>query len=460
MKSKMEQYFEMLRGKPVLVLGLGVSNRPLAKLLLAYGAQVTGCDMATYEQLDKEILKLEAEGMKLKLGKDYLKDLRGDVAFRTPGLHPNHPALCGLRESGTKITSEMEAFFEICPCMTIAVTGSDGKTTTTTLIAKILERAGKRVWVGGNIGQPLLPMAGEMKSTDVAVVELSSFQLMDMHKSPHIALMTNLAPNHLDVHEDMGEYVGAKENIYRYQTAADIAIFNRDNKITASFAAKAHGTVKEFSRREKLTRGIYLADGIIYRAGEVPEKILEQKEIFIPGIHNAENYMAAICAVEGLASDEDIRYVARNFGGVEHRIELVRVKDGVSYYNDSIASSPSRTIAGLRSFPRKIILIAGGYDKHIPYDVLGPEITSHVKKLILTGETTEKIRIAVESAADYRLGAPEITCVPDFYDAIRTASALAEDGDVVMLSPASASFDHFKNFMERGNAFKKTVMEL
>lgn len=460
MEQTLERYFEALRGRRVLVLGLGVSNRPLARLLLQHGALVTGCDRTERGQLDEAVLELERQGMTLHLGEHYLEGLDAEVAFRTPGLHPDHPELVRLRQSGTVMTSEMEAFFAVCPCPLIAVTGSDGKTTTTTLIAELLKRAGKTVWVGGNIGAPLLPMAGQMKPEDVAVVELSSFQLLDMTRSPGIAVVTNLAPNHLDVHKDMDEYIAAKENVYLHQGKGDIVVLNRDNAITRGFVGKAKGLVKEFSRQEVPDQGVYLRDGVIYRAGEVPVEILRQSEIFIPGIHNVENYMAAICAVEGMVSDEDIRAVAREFGGVEHRIELVRVKDGVSFYNDSIASSPSRTMAGLRSFTQKIVLLAGGYDKNIPYDVLGPEIVDHVKTVVLTGATAGKIKQAIVQAPGYGPGAPEILEEPDFYAAIRLAATQAGPGDVVMMSPASASFDHFRNFMERGAAFKKTVMEL
>ncbi len=461
MNEAMEAYFERLRGKRALVLGLGVSNRPLARLLLEHGAEVIGCDRAERDQLDAEALELERLGLTLRLGPSYLEGLSGDVAFRTPGLHPDRPELAALRAAGVGMTSEMEAFFEICPCPIVAVTGSDGKTTTTTLIAEILKHAGKTVWVGGNIGRPLLPLAGEMRPEDAAVVELSSFQLLDMKRSAHVAIVTNLAPNHLDVHKDMDEYVAAKENVFLHQGPDDIAIFNADNAITHGFVPGAKGRVLEFSRRTRPAHGVYLEDGVIYRAGGAgPAPILRQSEIKLPGIHNVENYMAAICAVEGMASDDDIRAVARHFAGVEHRIELVREKDGVRFYNDSIASSPSRTIAGLRSFSEKLILIAGGYDKHIPYDALGPEIVEHVKILVLTGATAPKIRASVESAANYRPGAPEIVEIEDFYDAIRTAASMAHTGDIVILSPASASFDRFRNFMVRGDAYKKTVMEL
>ena len=453
----LQEYMQTLKGKNVLVLGLGVSNRPLVRLLLAHGIPVTGCDKTPREKLDAEVLELEKLGATLKLGEDYLKDVRADVVFRTPGILPNWPELADLHAQGAQFASEMEAFFAVCPAQIIAVTGSDGKTTTTTLISKLLEHQGDRVWVGGNIGAPLLDRVEEMQPEDKVVVELSSFQLMQMPYSAHIAVVTNLAPNHLDKHKDMAEYVRAKENIYLHQTEKDTLIVNMDNAITNSFADKAVGTVKKFSRQGKPARGVYLLDGMIYRNGT---PVLAQSDILLPGIHNVENYMAAIAAVDGMVSDETIRYVAKTFGGVEHRIELVRVKDGVSYYNDSIASSPSRTIAGLRSFASKVILIAGGYDKHIPYDVLGPEIVEHVKILICTGATGAKIKQATLAAPDYQPGQPEILEIDDFYEAIRRTNALSQPGDVVLLSPASAAFDKFKNFMVRGSEFKKTVMEL
>ncbi len=450
---ELDAYFERLKGKRALVLGLGVSNRPLVRLLLRHGIDVTGCDRTPREKLDEEVLELERAGAKLHLGEKYLENISGDIAFRTPGLHPEKPELAALRAAGTKITSEMEAFFEVCPCPIIGVTGSDGKTTTATLIAELLRHAGHRVWLGGNIGTPLLDKAGEIAKYDKVVLELSSFQLMDLHRSCHIAVVTNLAPNHLDMHRDMEEYVNAKKNIFLAQGANDTLIVNRDNAITEGFAAEAKGAVKRFSRRMPIREGLYFQEDTIYR-GE--HALLRRSDILLPGLHNVENYMAAILAVEGFVSDEDVLAVARSFGGVEHRIELVRVKDGVSYYNDSIASSPSRTIAGLRSFDKKVILIAGGYDKHIPYDVLAPEIAEHVKLLICTGATGGKIA----AAARLNESCPEILEIEDFYEAVRTAAKRAGSGDVVLLSPASAAFDKFKNFMVRGAEFKKTVMEL
>ena len=300
-----------------------------------------------------------------------------------------------------------------------------------------------------------------MKPEDVAVLELSSFQLMTMTRSPEIAVVTNLAPNHLDIHKDMAEYVAAKENIFRYQSAHDKVILNFDNQITREFERQAPGQVVFFGRCSNPGKGVFLDDDMICVSdGTNCRRVLNTKDILIPGVHNVENYMAAIAAVDGLVPDEVVRAFAKSFGGVEHRIELVRTLNGVRYYNDSIASSPTRTIAGLRSFDEKVILIAGGYDKHIPYEPLGPEIINHVKQLILTGATAPKIREAVERAEGYTAGHPDIEYRDEFKDAVLAAYQLAKPGDVVILSPASASFDHFKNFMERGQTFKDIINEL
>ena len=455
MRSPLEMFFTGLQGKRLIVLGLGVSNRPLVQMMLRYGCTVIGCDRTPREKLDTEVLELEKLGCELRLGDGYLENLSGDIVFRTPGMHPDNPALKGLREAGAVVTSEMEVFFSLCPCTTIAVTGSDGKTTTTTLISEMLKAADKTVWLGGNIGTPLLPLLDEMKEEDFAVVELSSFQLMDMTHSSHIAVVTNLAPNHLDMHKDMDEYVDAKKNIFAFQGKNDKLILNLDNGITNTF--QGNGMTRWFSRVGKTDNGVCLDGDFIVRDGV---KVLDTKEIVIPGVHNVENYMAAILAVEGIVDDETVRRVARTFGGVEHRIELVRVKDGVKYYNDSIASSPSRTIAGLKSFSEKVCLIAGGYDKHIPYDVLGPYICKHTKRVYLNGATGPQIRAAVESSPEYTPGKPELIDCADFTDAVHKAATDAVSGDIVLMSPASAAFDQFKNFMVRGNYFKELVKEL
>lgn len=462
MSSTIQEYLESLRGKRVAVIGIGVSNTPLIRMLLRAGVAVTACDKSPREEFGGVIEELESLGAVTHLGEDYLDRLEGhDLIFRTPGLRPDVPQLLAARERGSTVTSEMEVFFRVCPCEIIAVTGSDGKTTTTTIIAELLKKSGIHVYVGGNIGKPLLAEVINMEPDDIAVLELSSFQLMTMEMSPDVAVVTNLSPNHLDVHKSMEEYVSAKENIYLYQESEALAVFNYDNHITHSLSAKAKGRVTLFSRKTELERGIYVKDNAIWRADEEGARaVLPLGDILLPGEHNIENYMAAIAAVDGLVSDETIRVFARSFGGVEHRIELVRTLDGVRYYNDSIASSPSRTMAGLNAFDEKVFLIAGGYDKHIPFDVLGPEIIKHVKELYLTGDTAPKLRDAVEQAPGYTGENPPINDCVDLKEAVWRAKAAAQPGDVVILSPACASFDRYKNFAERGNAFKNIVREL
>ena len=457
MNHLVDQYFDSLTDKRVAVLGIGVSNRPLIRMLLARGICVLACDKTPREKLDAEVLELEQAGAVLHVGEHYLDDVQADIVFRTPGMHPDIPALRRLREKGAELTSEMEAFFEVCPCRIIAVTGSDGKTTTTTLIAKILEHAGHRVWVGGNIGAPLLPQAADMTPADIAVVELSSFQLMTMERSADIAVVTNVAPNHLDVHKDMAEYVQAKKNVFEYQNETGKVVLNYDNDITRGFAADAKGTVEFFSRLARPENGVYLKDGVILRNGK---KIMDAADIKIPGVHNIENYMAAACAVEGLAEDGDIDEIARTFAGVEHRIEPVRTLDGVLYYNDSIGTSPTRTIAGLRSFDQKVILIAGGYDKHIPYEPLAPEVIAHVKNLVLMGATGPRIEKAVREHPDFAASGLAIQHADSMQHAVELARAAAQPGDIIILSPASASFDLYPNFEVRGREFKKIVNEL
>lgn len=458
MEPVLKEYLNDLKGKKIAVLGLGVSNLPLLDKLLEAGLQVLACDRRSREEFGPAADELERRGLTLCLGAGYLDRLDGaDVIFRTPGMRPDLPQLQAAVAHGAQLTSEMEVFLSLCPCRVIAVTGSDGKTTTTTIIAGMLTQAGYRTFVGGNIGRPLLSQVDEMRPDDIVVLELSSFQLMTMRQSPGIAVVTNLAPNHLDVHRSMEEYVDAKRNIFLWQDSSDKLVINGDNEITAGFAAQARGEVVLFSRQRVLDRGICLRDGVIVSNNR---PVLPAADIRLPGVHNLENYMAAIAAVEGLVPDEVMREFARTFGGVPHRIELVRTRDGVRWYNDSIASSPSRTIAGLRSFRQKVLLIAGGYDKHIPYDSLGPEIVNFVKTLYLTGDTAEKIRTAVMSAPEYSPGNPKIVLCADLKEAVDRAAADAQADDIVILSPASASFDRFKNFEERGNAFKAMVNAL
>lgn len=455
--NKLDEFKYNVAGKNITVIGIGISNLPLIKYLVSLGANVTACDRRSAEDLGENYTELEKLGVKFNLGDGYLNNLSGDMIFKTPGMRYDVPELLKAKENGSIVTSEMEVFFEVCPSHIIAVTGSDGKTTTTTLIHKMMTDAGYKTWLGGNIGNPLLTDTEKMKENDWVILELSSFQLHTMRKSPEIAVITNISPNHLDMHKDYKEYIDAKKNIMLYQNEGDTLIVNADNQVTADIGKSANGAVKYFSRNGMAD--VYL-DGNIIKRGIV--EILNIKDIKIPGMHNVENYMAAIAAVSGLVSKEVIVNVAKTFGGVEHRIELVRTLDGVKYYNSSIDSSPNRTINTLRVFPNKVIMIAGGKDKGIPYDEIGPALAEHVKVLILIGATSDKIQEALDAEINKNGNGKDIEVIraTSYEDAVNTARSKAHDGDVVLLSPASTSFDMFRNFEERGNLFKKIVNEL
>ncbi len=453
----LKDYIKTLKDKKITVIGAGISNRPLIRLLCENGIDVTVCDRA-------ETLHPELEGLALTahLGPSYLDELDGDVIFRTPGLHPDVPALQKARTSGSLITSEMEVFLRLCPCKVIAVTGSDGKTTTTTLISELLKAAGYRVHLGGNIGQPLLCQRDEMQPDDYVVLELSSFQLHSMSCCPDVAVITNISPNHLDVHPDYQDYIDAKKQVFANQNKDGLLILNMDNEVTATCAAEAKGTVNYFRRLGPVEKGVYLnQEGIIVLAENGTDTpILPACELRLPGVHNIENMMAAFAATQKLVSLDVMRQVARSFTGVAHRLEPVRTLRGVTFINDSIASSPSRTIAGLSCFDQKLILIAGGKDKGVAFDDLGSVICRHVKKLYLTGLTAEKIKQATLNAPEYKAGAPEIYVMDGFRETVEAAAQAASEGDIVLLSPASTSFDRFKNFEERGNTFRQIVEEL
>lgn len=460
-RKTLASYIAELKGKTIAVIGAGVSNTPLAERLLAAGCDVTICDKRTMQQLGETGENLKRLGARFSLGESYLSDLTQDVIFRTPGLHPFTPELVAARARGAAVTSEMEAFFELCPCRIIAVTGSDGKTTTTTIISELLKAEGYTVHLGGNIGNPLLCCVDEIQPADFAVLELSSFQLHSMSCRPNVAVITNVSPNHLDVHPSYEDYQQSKKNIFVRQTEEELLVLNADNVITRAFADEARAEICRFSRLEEQNNGAFVKDGAIWLADRgICRQLMLTEDIRLPGVHNIENYLAAFCAVRGLVSDGVCRKVAKSFGGVEHRLEHVRQLRGVEYINDSIASSPSRTIAGLRSFDRKVILIAGGHDKHIPFDSLGDEICLRVKKLFLCGETAQAIKDAVERSPHYDAKALPISVTHDYKETVSAAAAEAAEGDVVLLSPACSSFDNFKNFVERGNTFKNLVNEL
>lgn len=461
MDSTIKNFFAAMKGKKIAFCGIGGSNLPLIEMFHQKGAIVTACDRRTQEKLGTTAEKLLRDGISLKLGEDYLQNLDVDIIFRTPGMKFHLPELDLARKQGIAVTSEMEVFFDLCPCKIYAVTGSDGKTTTTTIISEFLKAAGKKVHLGGNIGRPLLPEIEQIQPEDVAVVELSSFQLISMRKSPQVAVVTNLSPNHLDIHKDMQEYIDAKKNIFLHQNAFSRTVLNADNEITANFAQETRGQTFLFSRKSPCMSGAWLREDGMIVIGDKQEEVLHVTEIKIPGVHNVENYLAAISAVWGEVPVSVIRDVARTFNGVAHRAEFVREVDGVKYYNDSIGTSPTRTIRGTLSlYDEKIILIAGGYDKKIPFDTLGPAIVQKVKILILMGATADKIEASVKASPEYKPGEPEILRASSMEEAVGLAKQQAKSGDIVSLSPACASFDLYPNFEARGNHFKDLVNKL
>ena len=461
MKS-MQEFFHSIQGKRIALIGMGRSHLPLIPLFTKYGATVVACDKRDREALGEIAEKAIADGAILSVGEHYLDGLDVDIALRTPGMRYWCDELNALREKGVQITSEMEIFFDICPCRIFAITGSDGKTTTTTIVSEMLKAEGYSVHLGGNIGKPLLPEIETISPDDVAVAELSSFQLISMHQSPDIAVVTNLQPNHLDIHKDMQEYIDAKKNIILYQNNKQKAVLNLDNEITRSFASECKGEVAFFSRREAVGNGAFLdGETVVYNDHGSKTEVLDIRDIRIPGMHNVENYMTAISAVWGVVSLDNIRKVAKEFAGVEHRAEFVRELDGVKYYNDSIASSPTRTASGTLSlYGFKIILIAGGYDKHLDYTELGGVICDKVKVAVLMGATADKIETAIRSSARYREDNPVIIRVKDMAEAVAAAHEAAVAGDIVSMSPASASFDLYKDFDARGKHFKALVNAL
>ena len=460
-----EQLKKLIQGKRVAFIGAGVSHKRCIEQFVELGAQVTLCDQKkSIEDFGDYADTLRRLNVALSLGEHYTDGFAGqDIIMRTPGYEYFKPELQAAKAAGAMVTSEVELFFEFCPCEIVAVTGSDGKTTTTTLISKMFEAAGRKVFLGGNIGAALLPQLADVTPDAVAVVELSSFQLISMRRSPKVAVVTNVTPNHLDHHKDMQEYIDAKSNILLWQVPPCRAVLGYENDITRAMRSDCKGEQVWFTRLHETDRGAFLRasdDTLCYAENGVVTPVLPRAEIKLRGLHNVENLLAAIAAVWGRVPVEAMRQVGSTFTGVEHRIEPVRVLDGVTYYNDSIASSPTRTIAGLRSFDQKIILIAGGYDKKIPYEPLAPEVLAHVKTLVLMGATGPRIEKAVREHPDFDESKLTILHADNMQHAVELARSAAQPGDVVSLSPASASFDLYPNFEVRGRDYKNIVMQL
>ena len=459
MNSKIKDFSEYIKGKKVGLIGAGVSNMAAVDLLLSMGAVLSVRD----KQNDKEKAKtLTEKGVKVFFGENYLTDIDEELLFKSPGIRPDIPEIAAAKSRGAVVTSEMEVFLSLCPSKIYAVTGSDGKTTTTTLVCEMLrteyaKRGEGKIYLGGNIGMPLLPFVCEMTERDAAVVELSSFQLFAMSAHIDNAIVTNVTPNHLNWHVDMQEYIAAKAKIFENHTKNDRLVLNAENDVTLSFAEKTNADVTIFSSKNPVRgrKGIYLDGGeIIYCDGEKLLPVMLRADIKIPGIHNVENYMAACAAVWGEVSTETMVEVARTFGGVAHRIEFVAEKNGVKYYNSSIDTSPTRTAAALNAFEEKLIVIVGGYDKNIPLEPLAPLLCEHAKFVSATGATGEKI---MRLLLDWGYACDKIVYTKEFDGAVRAAMRAAAEGDTVILSPACASFDAFKNFETRGEYFKELV---
>lgn len=451
------------------VLGFGVSNIPLVELLIECGNKITVHDKNDFDKLDARAKEFAARGVKFVCGATYLDTIDADIIFRSPGIRPDYCGIVEAVKNGAELTSEMELFLELTPAFVFGITGSDGKTTTTTITYKLLEKCYEntetQVYVGGNIGTPLLSKVGEMTDKDICVLELSSFQLMTSKKALDRAVITNLSPNHLDWHKGMDEYVEAKTNIYKNGTR--FLVSNANNELCRelinncdcdTYVFSAYISFEEMRDVCPNAKGyVCLYEGGIYfHNGKSAVKLLDTRMLRVPGKHNIENYMAALALTWCIVGEKTVKHVATTFSGVEHRLEFVRELNDVFYFNSSIDSSPSRTAAALGAFAdlgARPIVICGGYDKNIPFEPLAKALKDTAKAVVLTGATATKIKDTLESEG---VGI-EVHLEPDFEKAVNLARKIASKHDIVLLSPACASFDSFKNFMERGDKFKKIV---
>lgn len=461
--KKLEEFNKYIQFRKIAVIGLGVSNIPLLEYLYNQKAQVTIFDERTEEEIpENTINQINNYEFKTEFGKNCLEKLTGfNIIFRSPSCLPTRPELQKEIENGAIVTTEIEMLMEMCPCKIIGVTGSDGKTTTTSLINAILQHAGYKTFLGGNIGTPLFTKLPEIEPNNIVVLELSSFQLMNMHVSPDIAVITNITPNHLNIHKDYQEYIDSKKNIFKNQNENGILILNYDNDITREFYKEAKGKVIFFSSKTKLDNGFIVDDDIIKECNDsVRKHILNTDEVILRGNHNFQNIATALAATKTLVDTDTAVEAIKKFKPVEHRIEFVREINGVKWYNDSASSSPTRTISGLNAFKENIILIAGGYDKNLEYKPLAKPVVDKVSTLILIGQTAEKIYDVVKNEAEKENKKIDINMCDTLEETIEIAKKSAKKGDIVLFSPASASFDMFKNFADRGNQFKNLVNKI
>ncbi|MBQ2938669.1 MAG: UDP-N-acetylmuramoyl-L-alanine--D-glutamate ligase [Clostridia bacterium] len=458
--KKLEEFNEYIRFRKVAVIGLGVSNLPLLDYLYEKKAQVTVFDERVIDEIPQNVMnKITTYGFSFSFGKNCLEKLIGfNIIFRSPSCLPTKPELQKEAIRGAIVTTEVEMLMEMCPCKMIGITGSDGKTTTTSMINAILQKAGYNTFLGGNIGTPLFTKLPEIKPDDIVVLELSSFQLMNMQVSPDIAVITNITPNHLNIHKDYEEYIEAKKMIFKNQDDKGILILNYDNDITRNCAKEVNGKVMFFSNKNKLDDGFIVDENIIKECEDkVRKHILNTDEVILRGNHNFQNIATALAATKTLVDIDIAVQAIKEFKPVEHRIEFIREIDGVKWYNDSASSSPTRTISGINAFKENIILIAGGYDKNLDYKPLAKPIVEKASTLILIGQTAEKIFDVVKEESEKQNKSINIHMCDNLEQTIDIAKKSAKKGDVVLFSPASASFDMFKNFADRGEKFKKLV---
>ncbi|MFR8233869.1 MAG: UDP-N-acetylmuramoyl-L-alanine--D-glutamate ligase [Clostridia bacterium] len=461
--KKLNEFNDYIRFRKVAIVGLGVSNLPLMEYLYEKKANVTVFDERDIDSISKDIMdKITTYGFGFHFGEDALKNLKGfNVIFRSPSCLPTRKELVDEANNGAIVTTEVELLMKMCPCKIVGVTGSDGKTTTTSLINAILKKAGYNTFLGGNIGTPLFTKLSDMKPEDILVLELSSFQLMGMEISPDIAVITNITPNHLNIHKDYEEYIEAKKNIFKYQDEKGVLVLNYDNEITRNCEKEANGKVIFFSSKNKLDNGYIVDEDVIKECEDkIRKHILNVEDVILRGNHNYQNIATAIAATSSLV-DMDIAVDAiKEFKPVEHRIEFIRELDGVKWYNDSASSSPSRTLSGINAFKEDIILIAGGYDKNLDYTPLAKPIIKKVKSLILIGQTSGKIFDVVKLELERENKELDIHMCETLEETVNLAKKVVKPGQVVLFSPASASFDMFKNFADRGNQFKELVKKI
>ena len=458
--QKLEKFEKNIKNKKIAVIGIGVSNIPLIDYLFEKGAVVTIFDDREEEKISKDIIeKIKKYNFNCFFGKRNLDNLHGfEIIFRSPSCLPTKTELVIEKERGAIVTTEIEQLIKMAPCKVIGITGSDGKTTTTTLTAKILEDAGYNVYLGGNIGIPLFTKLKEIKPEDIIVLELSSFQLMDMEVSPDIAAITNITPNHLNVHKDYQEYIDSKKNIYRHQKSTGVLVLNADNELTNSCQKDANGDVILFSSKQKLDYGYIVEDGIIKECNDgIRRHLISQDDIKLKGIHNLQNICTALVLTKDLVSTDNAIKTIKEFSGVKHRLELVRILNGVEWYNDSASTSPTRGISAINSFNKEIILIAGGADKNLDYTPIGKPIVEKVKSLILIGQTANKIYDAVKKESEKQNKTIDIHMCETFKQSLELAKRIAKPGQIVLFSPASTSFDMFKDMYDRGDKFRKEV---